>query len=450
MAEVLAVAGGIAAIFELAKAGWRFADTLSQFARHAGAAGFEVERFANQVEAFSDAVELAQLILSRHLHRNQESSVVTYIRRQNILDIIGTEANIVQRRLRATQDQVMGLESRSVVLASIKWLLRRSSIMQLSPEMESVKSTLSLLVDIAQLEDVMNLADSVLSNKDEVRWLRRRIRRHLKTIERLRAQLPSEYGREGLGLYSSFSLDLEKPDPLLELGRSMYKHGRVPDSVQSSSSGSQRTLNSPQGPSNRPDGTRGQQPSRSMTVTIPTSSSSRPASAVNPIPGPVRPLRRVPPRQSRLSPNRSAAADQPAEAQPSVKTLRFRDEDVTGSIDGYVGTEQGSLRYTTAFLAPTLEANIVSLAEARRLDLDVREPESMLETVYFDFGTRRPGKSVGTATLQWNAGPQADGRFPPLSIVCYVCENAAVKLILGQPFLEEKARRWRRRGGVSP
>ncbi|SPQ21474.1 e923e9ae-460d-443c-a31e-1c381a4e674a [Thermothielavioides terrestris] len=133
-----------------------------------------------------------------------------------------------------------------------------------------------------------------------------------------------------------------------------------------------------------------------------------------------------------------------------LKTLRFRDEDVTGSIDGYVGTEQGSLRYTTAFLAPTLEANIVSLAEARRLDLDVREPESMLETVYFDFGTRRPGKSVGTATLQWNAGPQEDGRFPPLSIVCDVCENATVKLILGKPFLEEKARRWRRRGGVSP
>jgi hypothetical protein len=156
MAEFLAVTGGLAAVVQLAASGRRLVKTLYRFAVDAGAAAAEVERFANQVRTFSGTVEVAQQTVSFYCRENPESPVVAFIKSSQVLADIDSEASTVQAHLWAIRDQVIDMKSRWVVWASIKWSVKKSSILELSPQMESVKTSLCLLMASTNLEALIS------------------------------------------------------------------------------------------------------------------------------------------------------------------------------------------------------------------------------------------------------------------------------------------------------
>ncbi len=96
------------------------------------------------------------------------------------------------------------------------------------------------------------------------------------------------------------------------------------------------------------------------------------------------------------------------------------------------------------FLVSTLGCNVISLWEARRLGLEVQLDHER-GGVAFDFGRGRVECSVGRAELLWRGSLERDGRRPPLTVECEVCENVTMGLVLGRPFIEERGRRWIRR-----
>jgi hypothetical protein len=155
MAEVLAITGGLAAALQLSSGAKKFATTLYRFARDAGLAGREVERFANQVQSFSDTVGLAHGTLSQFCSENPTSRVVVFISSKNVLKNIGTEAMAVRAHLRQIQHQVIGLRSTVTLWASFKWSIKKSSILELTPEMESVKTSLGLVLACVQFATTM-------------------------------------------------------------------------------------------------------------------------------------------------------------------------------------------------------------------------------------------------------------------------------------------------------
>ena len=122
-------------------------------------------------------------------------------------------------------------------------------------------------------------------------------------------------------------------------------------------------------------------------------------------------------------------------------TLRYREEDIDESIVGYVRSSAGVLRKAPAFLIGTLDGNIISIGKARELDLEIMALEPG-EGATFDFGTGRPERSIGKAVFEWK---QSDNSiYAPLTVTCDVCENSAVGLVLGRPFIEARAGRTRR------
>lgn len=167
MAEFLAIAGGMAAVVQLAGTGRRFSKTLHRFATNAGAAAAEVERFANQVRTFSDAVEVAEQTLSSYCQVYPKSPLVAYIGRCKILASIDNETRAVRAHLRAIQARVVNMESRSVLWASFKWTMNKSSILELSPEMESVKSNLGLLISTTHFEAFMRTFEARMQSGSE-------------------------------------------------------------------------------------------------------------------------------------------------------------------------------------------------------------------------------------------------------------------------------------------
>lgn len=131
--------------------------------------------------------------------------------------------------------------------------------------------------------------------------------------------------------------------------------------------------------------------------------------------------------------------------------------------------------YATAFLVPDLPINIISVATARRHNVDIQwfgtiSTNNIHSTsgnaqnsasgngggggggVLLDFGNgRRPERSIGRATLHWSGSSQGHNAHymyhqqpPSLVVECEVCENSEVTLIFGRPFVNARERRWRR------
>ncbi|KAL2128564.1 hypothetical protein VTI74DRAFT_9021 [Chaetomium olivicolor] len=181
MAEALAIVGGVAAVLQLATSARKFAQVLYSFAADAGAAGTEVERFASQVQSFSDTTEMAQAGLYHYCVENPDTPVVTFIKSRGVLANIDIEARTVKRHLRTIQLRVKNLQSRSMLWASIKWSFKKSSILELGPGMESVKTGLSLALATAQLEAIIHVS-RLGTNSEEIRRRIARQKRLIKTL----------------------------------------------------------------------------------------------------------------------------------------------------------------------------------------------------------------------------------------------------------------------------
>lgn len=166
--EALAVIGGLGAALQLSTAALDFSKFLYHLATNAGAAAAEIERFAHQVRSFSQAVNVAQMALAKYFRDNPQSPVVIHISSRHILADIDSEAETVQNHLLDVQAKAERLKSRSVLLAIIKWSLNKSLILKLAPEMESVKTSLNLLMVTTLFEHTLQLSRSENISREDM------------------------------------------------------------------------------------------------------------------------------------------------------------------------------------------------------------------------------------------------------------------------------------------
>jgi hypothetical protein len=153
MAE-LAIVGGLAAVLQLSSSARKFTSALYQVAVDAGAATAEIQRFALQVDSFSMVTRASHITLSCYCNKNRDSRLVQFLVSNQVLRNIGSEAKVVDSHLRHIWRKIESLRSRSTLWAYIKWSFSKSSVMKLSPEMESVKTSLNLLATIVHVDEV--------------------------------------------------------------------------------------------------------------------------------------------------------------------------------------------------------------------------------------------------------------------------------------------------------
>ncbi|KAK4031764.1 hypothetical protein C8A01DRAFT_51269 [Parachaetomium inaequale] len=313
--------------------------------------------------------------------------------------------------------------------------------------MESVKTSLSLLMVTAQFEAMVRSGNDNDRLKKRIRRLKRVIRHHLETMRDLRVQLdPARFN--DAASYDSLDLDLTPEDTLEELGWSIYDHGTVPDSPRTSPSSSENHFNvrrAPPNPAGQPRIPLRIPTERRGSGTTPPPPPSMPSQPDDSIPSP----RRVSPGRPPPPSNPASEASSPGiPARPLVSnTLRYRKENVGESIGGYVRSPRGALHQITASLVETLNGNIISIGTAQALGLEI-EALGPDEGVMFDFGSGPPERSIGKVTFQWKVWDHINPRYPPLTVTCDVCENSIVGLILGRPFIQERERRWSKGGSM--
>lgn len=152
MAEVIALTASLAGIIQLADYGIKFARVLSSLSRQIGTTFEEIEQFGLEVRSFSSLVLLAQTSLRHHCSEHDESPILAYIADNSILDGISRESDIVKRHVRDARRRVAAINSNTRILAVAKWTFHKKSILELSPEMEKIKSSISVILSTVQVE----------------------------------------------------------------------------------------------------------------------------------------------------------------------------------------------------------------------------------------------------------------------------------------------------------
>ncbi|KAK1623796.1 hypothetical protein BDP81DRAFT_399142 [Colletotrichum phormii] len=153
MAEVLGLVSSFAAIIQLVQYGEKFAKALYQYSEQQGYRTDEIERYAIQAITFSDVVRTAHFSLNQHCKKYPKSPVLDFIATQGALDNIAFQSESVELRLRKATSQVRSyLGSRNFVLSFFKWWYQKDCIKDLFPEMESIKTSLQLLMATAHFE----------------------------------------------------------------------------------------------------------------------------------------------------------------------------------------------------------------------------------------------------------------------------------------------------------
>ncbi|KAK1458651.1 hypothetical protein CCUS01_09128 [Colletotrichum cuscutae] len=153
MAEILGIVASVAALIQLAHYGEKFAKALLNFSKQNSSPRKEVDRCASQAQDFSDCINMTHFTLERHFANFTKSPLLQYLSSQGILDRILNRSELIEWRLDKATIRVRSLlGGGNAVFNFFKWWYQKDSILDLFPEMDSVKISLQLLVSATQLE----------------------------------------------------------------------------------------------------------------------------------------------------------------------------------------------------------------------------------------------------------------------------------------------------------
>jgi hypothetical protein len=261
MAEVIALASSILAITGAATTALRVSASLLKIARSLATAGDEIEDFAINIRAFAAIIQLGIGSVNRCTAKRSSSEVMRYLEDHEVLDQLAVQSNRTSQKIKSAWKRTKTVRSSLTVLTRIKWYLAKPEVQALQPEMETLKTSILVVMQSIRLEEIQQGEDSEetrqemqvtpgffkqnISDNSTLTPSREDLKRQIKvqidtiaflqeTQARRRAQStePWDRFRESPPLAHDFQ------HALVNLGRRMVEREKVPDPKDSSPSGS--------------------------------------------------------------------------------------------------------------------------------------------------------------------------------------------------------------------
>lgn len=153
MAEILGLIGSGVAILQVAEAATKLSKSLFHLARRIKSASEEIKDFAMQTQLFAGVIGAAHASLQQH-NRSQgsESPVLRYIDNAGVLGKLVAASDRVTEHTKSLMPRLRALRSRLDLLTRIKWVMQREAVEAMGPKMESVKTSLILIITVISLE----------------------------------------------------------------------------------------------------------------------------------------------------------------------------------------------------------------------------------------------------------------------------------------------------------
>jgi hypothetical protein len=167
MAEVVGLAASLVAIAGAAHTALKLAKSIRRLSRDLGAARKDIRNFSREIEAFSSIIGAAQYSLKTHSREPQPpSKVLVFIQERKLLDQLVDQSDRVIDHIEEIRPHIKSLKSSISFITRLKWIRRRKDMMALGPKMESVKTSLSLVITLVTLETLMQSIKNQVGSRD--------------------------------------------------------------------------------------------------------------------------------------------------------------------------------------------------------------------------------------------------------------------------------------------
>jgi hypothetical protein len=159
--EVIGLAASIIAIGQAAQIALQMSKSMRHISHSLGAAEHDIRGFARDIETFSSVIGAAHFSLHCHyLPEKTPSPVFRYMEHSNVLDLLVEQSDEVIDHIYELKPRIKSLASSISLKTKLKWLFRRTEVEALGPKMESVKTSLNLIITIVTLETVTQRGSS--------------------------------------------------------------------------------------------------------------------------------------------------------------------------------------------------------------------------------------------------------------------------------------------------
>jgi hypothetical protein len=152
MAEVIGLVASITAIVGAAGAAARLSRTLYRISRAAGSTKRDIEMHAANTASFSSAIQATRELLQIHFPKHPQASGMSIVEESKVLENVEVQSDLVTSHIEEVQIQVRSIRSSYGWYTGLKWYFLKSDVQSVSLEMETLKSSLSLLLQLVKLE----------------------------------------------------------------------------------------------------------------------------------------------------------------------------------------------------------------------------------------------------------------------------------------------------------
>jgi len=172
MAEILALTASIIAIGQAAEKAFKVADSLYRTARRVQTAKDDISGFALKVTNFATAVDAVHISLKYHTSgEDMKSPVLEFIAEHDTLKKLAAQSRRVTDAIRKLRGPIKELEGELSVWKRLKWVMQKKEILALDPEMESVKSSLQLVLSVVMLEVLLSKIQAKTGEEEQQRQI---------------------------------------------------------------------------------------------------------------------------------------------------------------------------------------------------------------------------------------------------------------------------------------
>ncbi|CZR61695.1 uncharacterized protein PAC_11592 [Phialocephala subalpina] len=485
MAEVIALTASILAIAGAATTALRVSSSLHKVARSLEAAGDDIEDFSINIRAFASIIQLGIGSLNRCTAKRSSPEVMKYLEDHEVLDQLAEQSKRTSQKIKLAWKRTKTVRSNLTMLTRIKWYFAKPKVQALQPEMETLKTSLLVVMQSIRLEEMQQGEDSEETRQEmqvthqfftrsflvilltpSSEDLKKQIKVQIKTIAFLqesRARKRAQSTEPRNRFRESPPLDYNFQHALVNLGRRMVEHEKVPDPKDYSPSDSTTSVHENSNSlSSNVKSRKPQRSSKAATSLIvpavikvieeaqspelrqerrriarrhkqetPTESSNLPDQL-----SPVSPVSPVESERASLGPTveEEFISDR---RKNYLLELNSNSSHPVQSIQGYIDTDTSNGPVSsTALIDEGLDDNLISLARVQKLGLEPEPPDDK-RPVWFTFENGEKRRSCGQVVIQWRERRVKGKSF---EVRCIVYEHDVGGLVFGKPFLEERGR----------
>ncbi|KAK1563997.1 uncharacterized protein LY79DRAFT_573830 [Colletotrichum navitas] len=232
MAEVIGILASAAALIQLVSYGKKSARALHRFSHRAGFSKPDVERCANHLRTFSLAVSLAVETLDEYDADTNTSPVFDFMKSEQVIRVISIDSDSLGMRLNLVVKRFRSLSRGSrTPVAFVKWWLHKDDVITLFPEMERIKTNLTLIIAAIQLKLVYTKIKMQSSDSLAIRKLKKKkyrlessIRTHLDMLAKLEDQIECAHQRiSSIGQGPSIAASNSAYEALFDWGKALRR-----------------------------------------------------------------------------------------------------------------------------------------------------------------------------------------------------------------------------------